>query len=360
MNRIRVNALGVLTVFLFFGANDLRGQIVTFDFAGLTGSEVSATSNFNANLNTSTITRGAGLTTSANADRFNATSWAATSIANAVTGNDYMEFTITPNANFQFSVSSIVMQIQRSGTGLTAVALRNSLDGYTANLDAQKAIVDNTSTQTITFTFSQANSTSAVTYRLYGYAEAGTGTGGPGDGTGNDITVNGSVTSTIAATISTSGTLASVDTTYGTASVAPSSFNVSGVGMSEGILVTPPAGYEVSLTSGSGYAATITVGAAGTIASTPVFVRLTSTATVAGSPYSGDIVLSSTGATSVNVATAASSVTAKALTITGIAANNKLFDGNTDATLSGTASLVGVVNGDVVTLGGTPVATFSF
>jgi hypothetical protein len=172
------------------------GQILTFDFAGLAGSEATANSNFNdANITASTISRGAGINASANADRFNADQWAITSIANAVSGNDYMEFTITPNSTFQFTVSSIVFQIQRSGTGLTSVALRSSVDGYTNNLDAIKAIVDNTTTQTITFTFAQTASASSVTYRLYGYAEATGGTGGPGDGLGNDIIVNGTVTS---------------------------------------------------------------------------------------------------------------------------------------------------------------------
>ncbi len=358
-NRIRVNALGVLTVFLFFGANELRGQIVTFDFVGLTGSEVSATSNTNnANLATSTITRGAGLSASGNGDRFNATGWATTSIANAVTGNDYMQFTITPNSGFQFSVSSIAMQIQRSGTGLTAVALRSSANGYASNLDAEKAIVDNTSTQTITFTFTQANSTSAVTYRLYGYAEAAGGTGGPGDGTGNDITVNGSVTSTASPVISTTGTLGAVTTTYGTAS-SETSFNVSGADMAAGILVTPPAGFQVSLASGSGFASSVTVGAAGTIASTPVYVRLA--ATTAVGTYSGNIVLSSTSATAVNVATASSTVNPVNIPVNGLTANNKPFDGTTTATLSGTPILSGVIPGDVpnVILGGTPVANFA-
>jgi len=172
------------------------GQILTFDFNGLTGSEANALSNFNnVNLTSSTITRGAGLSASTNGDRFNATSWALTSIANAVSGNDYMEFTITPNAGYQFSVSSIIVIWQRSATGNTEIALRNSLDSYAANLDAAKSITDNTSSQTITFTFAQANSSSAVTYRIYGYAEATTGTGGP-EGTGNDIIVNGVVSTT--------------------------------------------------------------------------------------------------------------------------------------------------------------------
>ena len=172
----------------------------------------------------------------------------------------------------------------------------------------------------------------------------------------DDVKLTGTAATPV---ISTSGTLLAVNTTYGTASASPTSFSVSGANMTAGILVTPPTGYQVSLASGSGYASTVTVSGTGTIASTTVYVRLSSTATVAGSPYSGNIVLSSTSATSVNVATVSSTVTAKALTISGIIANNKVLDGNTNATLSGTAALVGVVNSDVVTLGGAPVATFA-
>lgn len=187
----------LLLVVLLFVNFCSFGQILTFDFAGLAGSEATAVSNSNdANLTTSTISRGAGLTASGNADRFNATGWALTSIANAVTGNNYMEFTITPTVGYQFSVSSVVVIWQRSGTGNTAIALRSSVDGYAANLDTEKAIVDNTASQTFTFTFTQANSTSAVTYRIYGYAEATSGTGGP-EGIGNDIIVNGTVTPAI-------------------------------------------------------------------------------------------------------------------------------------------------------------------
>ncbi len=111
--------------------------------------------------------------------------------------------------------------------------------------------------------------------------------------------------------ISTSGTLAAVTTTYGAASATPTSFTVSGTNMSAGITVMPPTGFEVSQSAGgtSGYAGSgtsITVGTAGTIASTTVYVRLAATATVAGTYNSQNIVLSSTGASSVNIATAAS------------------------------------------------------
>src|SRR4029077_10217811 len=49
--------------------------------------------------------------------------------------------------------------------------------------------------------------------------------------------------------------------------------------------------------------------------------------------------------------TTTANITAKALTVTGITANNKVYDGATTATLnSGTAALIGVVSGDTVTL----------
>lgn len=52
-------------------------------------------------------------------------------------------------------------------------------------------------------------------------------------------------------------------------------------------------------------------------------------------------------------------ITPKTLTISGLTGNNKVYDGNTTATLSGTASLVGIVGSDNVTLSGTPASTFN-
>jgi len=52
-------------------------------------------------------------------------------------------------------------------------------------------------------------------------------------------------------------------------------------------------------------------------------------------------------------------VTAAPLTITGLSVNSKVYDRTTTGTLSGTATLNGVVAGDVVTLGGAPTATFA-
>src|SRR5207244_1838550 len=47
------------------------------------------------------------------------------------------------------------------------------------------------------------------------------------------------------------------------------------------------------------------------------------------------------------------------LTVTGLTANNKPYDGNATAALSGTAVLSGAIGGDVVSLAGTATATFN-
>jgi len=106
--------------------------------------------------------------------------------------------------------------------------------------------------------------------------------------------------------ISTTGTLAALTTCAGTASTY-SSFNVSGTYMNAAIDIAALSGFEYCLTNNGTYTSTLTVGASGTIASTPIYVRL---AAGAASTYSGNIVLSSSGATSVNVATVSSTVTA--------------------------------------------------
>jgi hypothetical protein len=150
-------------------------------------------------------------------------------------------------------------------------------------------------------------------------------------------------------TIFSSGTLSAVNTTYGSASPSPSSFSVSAQSLTDPVTITAPSGFEVSTNISSGYSSSINVGTSGTLASTTIYVRLTNATTVAASPYSGNIVLSSNGATSVNVATASSTVSQKNLTITGMTTANKVYDGTNSAIVTG-GSLVGILGSDVVTL----------
>lgn len=58
-------------------------------------------------------------------------------------------------------------------------------------------------------------------------------------------------------------------------------------------------------------------------------------------------------------ATTTGVITTKALTVTGLSASDKTYDGNTIASVTGTATLVGVVSPDTVNVSGSPVGTFS-
>ena len=296
--------LKLLLFLALFSITKLEAQILTFEFSALAGNEATANSNFNdSNLTNSTISRGAGLTAAANAGRYNATGWALTSIANAVAGDDYMEFTITPNAGYNFDVTSIVVSLQRSATGQRGIALRSSADGYTTDLGGEQAIADVTTTQTFTFTFSQTNNSAPVTYRMYMYAEAGTGSGGPGDFAGNDIIVNGSVypgSGTPTITVSTN-TLSGFFYVVGSGPSAEQSFNVNGANLTNNITLSAPANYEISLTSGGVFSSSIILTqVAGLVPLTTVYVRLISGLPV--NTYNGEIIsASSIGAASQNI-----------------------------------------------------------
>ena len=137
-------------------------------------------------------------------------------------------------------------------------------------------------------------------------------------------------------TITAGAISGAVTTTYGTAST-PATFTVSGVDMTAEILVTAPTGFEVSQSSDSGYGATTTIEGSDTIASTTVFARLAATAAVTGSYNAKNIVLSSTGATNVNVTTAASGNTVSKATLSVTANNQTKGYGQTLAFGSGSA-----------------------
>ena len=174
---------------------------------------------------------------------------------------------------------------------------------------------------------------------------------------GSNIYVIGNQGSLSATAALTAVTLSSVlTTTYGTPSTGVS-FTASGSNLTSNITVTAQSGYEVSTTLSSGYTSSVSV-----VSGTTVYVRFT--ATKAAGDYNNAIavVLSGGGASSnANVTTSSSgnTVSPKAVTITGMTANNKVYDATTSATLSGTAAYSGLVNGESFSVTGTPSASFA-
>ena len=110
----------------------------------------------------------------------------------------------------------------------------------------------------------------------------------------------GSSTTTLSIQVTgsiTAGTVSgSMTACVGLASASPNiqQFTVSGAFLTDNILVTAPANFEVSLAAGSGYSNTVTLNqSAGTVSSTTIYVRLAANATSGNKADS--IALSSTG-----------------------------------------------------------------
>ena len=166
--------------------------------------------------------------------------------------------------------------------------------------------------------------------------------------TATDTPLNAGCGAAATATITaTPATLTAFTATVGTAS-ATQTLTVGGTSLTAGIVVTAPAGYQVSLSATTGFAASVTVPqTAGTAANTPVYVRLTGAAT---GTYAGNVALTSTGATTVNVAVTGtvSAVATPAPTITSftpatgaagatVTITGTNFTGATAVTLNGVA-----------------------
>jgi len=199
---------------------------------------------------------------------------------------------------------------------------------YVVNSGSNTVSVIGTASNTVTATFAAGQAPFSFGNFLK------TGTGCKSTALKFTITVNPPTFPTITAT----GAPAALTTVYGTASAA-TTFTVSGANMTSGILVTPPAGFEVS-TDGINFSNTVTVGAAGNIADVKVYIRLASSTPV--NSYGGKIVLSSAPAESVDIIMPQSTVTPAALTIT--ADNKSRIYGSPNPVL--TLSYSGFVNND--------------
>ncbi len=251
MRKFLLNAQLLLLFGVLLSSNAIA-QIVTFDFVGKTGSEVSVVSNTNnTKLTPSTITRGSGVTASGKKDRFNSTSWSATPTIDLT---DYLEFTITPAARKKFTISTVMLQHQRSGTGPKTFVIRTSLDNYATNACTEVVIADVTSTLSSIFTLNLPSQNQPVIIRLYGYnAEGTTGLGSWGpEGPNDDIIVNGTtdidvlntetdITSfsipqqTSPATINPTNHTVNIEVAYGTSVTAL----VPTIGVSDGATISP-------------------------------------------------------------------------------------------------------------------------
>lgn len=168
--------------------------------------------------------------------------------------------------------------------------------------------------------------------------------------------------------ITVTGTPETLSGTYGTAS-ASTTFLVAGTDLNEAILISPPNGFELSLNNTT-FSGSLSLGSSGTLASTMVYLRLKNTI-AAGNAYNGNIVLTSSGASTVTIATATSSVAKASQLITFNTLAGKTYgDADFSLSASGGASgnalsyhssntAVATVSGSTVTIVGAGTTTIT-
>jgi gliding motility-associated-like protein len=183
--------------------------------------------------------------------------------------------------------------------------------------------------------FTASNTGSAPVTATITATPVSVGAGCPGVPVNFTITVNPSTGPPL---ITVAGSLTPLTTVYGTPS-APANFTVLGVSLSAGIVVTAPAGFEVSLDN-SNFSPIVTVGSSGAISATTVYIRLASSTPVGN--YGGNIIFTSAGAPEATLAMPQSTVTPALLTV--IADDKTKHYGTPNPEL--TASYIGFVNFD--------------
>ena len=129
-----------------------------------------------ANLTSIDLTRGSGISSNAGST-FNSASWTAptgSTIADAITSNDYISWGFTVDSGFQVSITNLDIRYDISGTGPSNISIRTSLDGFTTDIFTDTSVNNAGENNTIPLSLTGSG---AITFRLYGYsASAGTGT----------------------------------------------------------------------------------------------------------------------------------------------------------------------------------------
>lgn len=379
-------------------SGNAQSTILSWDLNGKLGNETSVASSSNdANLNVSSLTRGSGINASGLGNSFSSTAWDGTSLTTAVSANEYLQFTINALSGFEVSLSTLDAYFRKSSTGPNTFQWEYSLDGFATS---------GTIGGNISFTDGNSNgvkqaqidlsgitalqhvaSNKTITIRLYGWgATMATGTFALGRPTGAASLVIGGTTAvssgggtTPTISVTGGGSLTNFSTIAGTASAAQS-ISVSGSNLTDGITLTPPTPYEISVDGGGTYSASpVTLPqTGGAVTATAVNIRIAASASTGAA--SGTLAITSTNAATQNVpltGTVNSTVAApQAFTATGVsvseidltgtgnvAGDNIIVAFNTSTTFgtpSGALSAGGAISGGGTVLYNGPSAAFTF
>ena len=201
----------------------------------------------------------------------------------------YFEFTLTPSGGYSFLLAGLSFGSRSTSTGPVSFALRSSMDNYASDIQISTGNLSNSSWGLKDLGLLSLASSSGTTFRLYGY-------GGSSSGSGNwrvdDVKISASVIS--GPVVYANGSLNPFSNTSGTAS-GEQTFSVTGYNLIGDLTITPPAGFEIKA-AGDYTSLPLAILRSGvSVAPTIVTVRVAA-ATLANPSLSGNLAVSSSGA----------------------------------------------------------------
>jgi autotransporter-associated beta strand protein len=146
----RFSAFFYTLIFLFLPLVSW-GQIAAWDLTSAVGNEATQTaSKIDAHLNPVILSRGSGINASKLATAFASTGFITTAgatITDAVTANEYYQFSVNPKTSFKASLTTLNIKLRRSSTAPSKFQWRYSLDNFTTSVNIGTEFT-NTSTTT--------------------------------------------------------------------------------------------------------------------------------------------------------------------------------------------------------------------
>ncbi|MVM40474.1 T9SS type A sorting domain-containing protein [Spirosoma sp. HMF3257] len=140
-------------------------QVETYTFSSSDpGNQASkAVTSKDANITSSDITRGAGITPASATSSINASGW----ISTTQDANDYYEFTLTPNSGYQLNLTGLSLTERRSNSGPTNYLIAYSIGGG-AEVPVSTGTLSGTVDAAISTSFS-VHTAQPIRFRIYAW-----------------------------------------------------------------------------------------------------------------------------------------------------------------------------------------------
>ena len=192
--------LAVSCLTLIAGA-EAQAQIAAWEIAGTSAvtSNPKPAGTLGDFIDSANLTLGAGITASSAADTFGGSGFNSTALASAITGDQYLSFTLTPTTGYavSFTSLSLLSGVSTATTSFHGEVL-SSATGFNSGASLHSYSFSSTSAplQSITLSGVSAlqNVTGPVEFRIYGWRDTGgTSTFRLRSLTGNDLVLNGTV-----------------------------------------------------------------------------------------------------------------------------------------------------------------------